>query len=85
MWHTLLKEVKATAQGHLTIYSLRHGYAWRFGQTYGDSPRILAAPMVHTVAVHLKHYGEGAAANEVAAVLAAATARLVQLSAIKVK
>ena len=82
-WSALLKEAEATAQGHLTIYSLRHGYAWRGGQTYGISPRILAALMGHTVAVHLKHYGEGAAADEVAAAVTAATARLAQLSSIK--
>ena len=83
-WSALLEEAKATSQGHLTIYSLRHGYAWRGGQTYGISPRILAALMGHTVAVHLKHYGEGAAADEVTAAVAAATARLAPLSAIRV-
>jgi integrase len=82
-WSVLLEEAKATAQGHLTIYSLRHGYAWRGGQTYGISPRILAALMGHTVAVHLKHYGEGAAADEVTAAVAAATSRVLASSKLK--
>ena len=79
-WSALLEEAKSTGQGHLTVYSLRHGYAWRGGQTYGISPRVLAALMGHTVAVHLRHYGEGAAADEVAAAVAVAKERIALLS-----
>ena len=83
-WAALMKEAATTEQGHLTIYSFRHGFAWRGGQTYGITPRVLAALMGHTVAVHLKHYGEGAAADEVAAAVAAARRRLLASTEIKV-
>jgi integrase len=44
----------------LTPYSLRHGYAWRAHccSTNPMHPRIAAALMGHTVATHLKHYGQ---------------------------
>ena len=76
VWADVLAEAAATNQGHLTVYSTRHGYAWRGGQVYLLTPRVLASLMGHTIQVHLRHYGEGAAEAEVAAAVDAAVARV---------
>ena len=74
-WDELLEEGKMTDQGRLTAYGLRHGYAWRGSQFYSLSPRVLAALMGHTVAVHLQHYGQWASESETAAAVAEAVRR----------
>jgi hypothetical protein len=81
-WGAVRDEAAATGQGHLVVYSTRHGFAWRGGQTYGITPRVLASLMGHTVQVHLRHYGQGAADQEVAAAVDAATARVNQAPAL---
>jgi integrase len=52
-WFELLDQARATGQGHLTVYGMRHGFAFRGSQLYGLIPRVLAALMGHTTAVHL--------------------------------
>jgi len=58
LWDDLLEESAANNKRHITPYGFRHGYAWRGSQLYGLTPRVLSALMGHTVAVHLKHYGQ---------------------------
>jgi integrase len=65
-WRSLLEESAANNKRHITPYGFRHGYAWRGSQFYGLSPRVLAALMGHTVAIHLKHYGQWANESETA-------------------
>jgi len=65
-WGSLLEESAAKNKRHITPYGFRHGYAWRGSQFYGLSPRVLAALMGHTVAIHLKHYGQWANESETA-------------------
>ena len=77
-WAELREEAAATGQGHLTPYSLRHGFAWRGSQLYGLSPRVMAQLMGHTLAVHVRHYGAWASEVEVAAAVAAARNRVLQ-------
>jgi integrase len=77
-WGAVLEEAAATGQGHITVYSTRHGFAWRGGQAYGLTPRVLASLMGHTVQVHLRHYGQGAADDEIATAVDAARARVNQ-------
>ena len=74
-WAELREEAAAADQGHLVPYGLRHGFAWRGSQLYGLSPRVMAQLMGHTLAVHVRHYGAWASEQEVAAAVAAATAR----------
>jgi integrase len=81
-WGAVRDEAAATGQGHLVIYSTRHGFAWRGGQTYGLTPRVLASMMGHTVQVHLRHYGQGAADDEIAIAVDAAIVRVNQSSAV---
>jgi len=76
LWKELLVEAKATNQGHLTVYGLRHGYAFRGGQLYGLTPRVLASLMGHSTVVHLQHYGQWAGEGEVAAAVEAARERV---------
>lgn len=76
IWKDLLTEAETADQGHLTPYGLRHGYAWRGSQLYSLSPRVLAALMGHTVAVHLQHYGQWASEAETAAAVAKAVERV---------
>ena len=74
-WSNIIVQALKTNDSRPTPYSLRHGYAWRGSQLYGLSPRILAALMGHTVAVHLKHYGQWANESEVMAAVKMATAK----------
>lgn len=76
VWGEIHRESRDANQGHLTIYGLRHGFAWRGSQLYGLSPRVLAALMGHTVAVHLQHYGRWASEAETAAAVLAAVNRV---------
>ncbi|MEB3360530.1 MAG: hypothetical protein VKI42_00205, partial [Synechococcaceae cyanobacterium] len=75
-WQSLLDEAAATGQGHLTVYGLRHGFAWRGSQVYGLSPRVLAKLMGHNPETHLRHYGAWSSEAETAAAVEAARARL---------
>ena len=65
-WKELLEESAATNKRGVTPYGFRHGYAWRGSQLYGLTPRVLASLMGHTVAIHLKHYGQWASETETA-------------------
>jgi integrase len=65
-WGTLIEESAATNKRSVTPYGFRHGYAWRGSQLYGLTPRVLASLMGHTVAIHLKHYGQWANETETA-------------------
>lgn len=65
-WGSLLEESAANTERQITPYGFRHGYAWRGSQFYGLSPRVLSALMGHTVAIHLKHYGQWANESETA-------------------
>ena len=76
IWAEIHRESSDANQGHLTVYGLRHGFAWRGSQLYGLSPRVLAALMGHTVAVHLQHYGRWASEAETAAAVSAAVNRV---------
>ena len=73
-WEELVAEAAATGQGHLTIYSCRHGYAFR-GTNLGLDHRTLSKLMGHTVSVHMQHYGRWASDESVAAAVAAALGR----------
>jgi integrase len=75
-WEELLAAARADGQGHLTVYGMRHGFAFRGSQLYGLSPRVLSALMGHTTAVHLRHYGQWAGEQEIAAAVRAARARV---------
>jgi integrase len=75
-WAELLASSRESGQGHLTVYGLRHGFAFRGSQLYGLSPRVLSALMGHTTAVHLRHYGQWAGDSEIAAAVRAARARV---------
>jgi integrase len=75
-WGQLLAAACDSAQGHLTVYGMRHGFAFRGSQVYGLSPRVLAALMGHTTAVHLQHYGQWAGDLEIAAAVASARQRV---------
>jgi len=75
-WAELLVTARESGQGHLTVYGLRHGFAFRGGQLYGLSPRVLSALMGHTAAVHLRHYGQWAGDLEIAAAVRAARDRV---------
>jgi hypothetical protein len=46
-WGEILADAKQSGQGHLTVYGMRHGFAFRGSQLYGLSPRVLAALMGH--------------------------------------
>jgi integrase len=76
VWEELQKKSEKSGQGHLVPYSLRHGFAWRGSQLYGLSPRVLSALMGHTVAVHLKHYGQWANEAETALAVKLAVERV---------
>lgn len=65
-WAEILAAAKQSGQGHLTVYGMRHGFAFRGSQLYGLSPRVLAALMGHTTPVHLRHYGQWAGEQEIA-------------------
>jgi len=65
-WGSLLEESAVNTKRRITPYGFRHGYAWRGSQFYGLSPRVLSALMGHTVAIHLKHYGQWANESETA-------------------
>jgi integrase len=82
VWAELREEAAASGQGHLTAYGLRHGFAWRGGQLYGLSARVLAMLMGHTVIVHQRHYGAWASEAEALAAVEAARARLQQTPAL---
>lgn len=66
-WPQVLADARQSGQGHLTVYGTRHGFAFRGSQLYALSPRVLAALMGHTTAVHLRHYGQWAGDQEIAA------------------
>lgn len=74
-WREILDTAESRRQGHLTVYGLRHGYAFRGSQVYGLSPRVLSALMGHTAAVHLRHYGQWVGEEEIAAAVKAAMCR----------
>jgi integrase len=81
-WAQLREEAASTGQGHLTAYGLRHGFAWRGGQLYGLSARVLAVLMGHTVLVHQRHYGAWMNEAEALAAVEIARARLQQAAAV---
>ncbi len=58
MWVGLRDEVRASGQGRLSSYSLRHGYAFRSAMVYELPVRAAAALMGHSVQVHVQHYGK---------------------------
>ena len=74
-WGEILAVAKQSGQGHLTVYGMRHGFAFRGSQLYGLSPRVLAALMGHTTPVHLRHYGQWAGDLEIAAAVRIARQR----------
>lgn len=74
-WTEILADAKQSGQGHLTVYGMRHGFAFRGSQLYGLSPRVLAALMGHTTPVHLRHYGQWAGEQEIAAAVRIARQR----------
>ncbi|MEB3264970.1 MAG: hypothetical protein VKJ66_11420 [Synechococcus sp.] len=57
VWRALQAEAEANGE-HLTVYSLRHGYALRAHQHYELTPRITAALMGHSLQTHSNHYGQ---------------------------
>lgn len=75
LWEALIRTTLEQNNKRLTPYGFRHGYAWRGGQQYGLSPRVLSALMGHTVAVHLKHYGNWASEAETMAAVGRAVER----------
>lgn len=74
-WGEILVDAKQSGQGHLTVYGMRHGFAFRGSQLYGLSSRVLAALMGHTTHVHLRHYGQWAGDLEIAAAVRIARQR----------
>ena len=73
-WEELVADAAAAGQGHLTIYSCRHGYAFR-GTQLGLDHRTLSRLMGHDPATHLKHYGRWTNEESVAAAVASAVGR----------
>ena len=73
-WEELVADAEAAGQGHLTVYSCRHGFAFR-GTRLGLDHRTLSKLMGHTPEVHLRHYGRWADEESVAAAVAAAVSR----------
>jgi len=55
-----LKRKKKQASGHrISVYSLRHGFAWRCALAQPPiSPRVAAAAMGHTLQTHVQVYGK---------------------------
>jgi integrase len=74
-WKELINEALNQNNKRLTPYGFRHGYAWRGGQQYDLSPRVLSALMGHSVAIHLKHYGNWASEAETMAAVGRAIER----------
>ena len=72
-WEELVSDASAAGQGHLTVYSCRHGYAFR-GTGMGLDHRTLSKLMGHDPQTHLKHYGRWSDDESVAAAVAAAVA-----------
>ena len=68
-----MSDASAAGQGHLTVYSCRHGYAFR-GTGMGLDHRTLSKLMGHAPQTHLKHYGRWSDDESVAAAVAAAVA-----------
>ena len=67
LWVGLRDQVRASGQGRLSSYSLRHGYAYRSAMVYELPVRAAAALMGHSVDVHMRHYGkwvDGAAVKD---------------------
>lgn len=73
-WNELVADAAAAGQGHLTIYSCRHGYAFR-GTNLGLDHRTLSKLMGHDPQTHLKHYGKWTSEESVAAAVASAIAK----------
>ena len=72
-WEELVANAAAAGQGHLTIYSCRHGYAFR-GTNLGLDHRTLSKLMGRDPKIHLNHYGRWSDDESVAAAVAAAVA-----------
>ena len=72
-WEELVSDASAAGQGHLTVYSCCHGYAFR-GTGMGLDHRTLSKLMGHDPQTHLKHYGRWSDDESVAAAIAAAVA-----------
>lgn len=73
-WKALLETAAADGR-KLTPYSLRHGFALRAHEEFGLSPRVAAALMRHTVAVHNDAYGQWTDAGTVEEAIARAMTR----------
>ena len=73
-WEELVADAAAAGQGHLTVYSCRHGYAFR-GTQLGLDYRTLSRLMGHDPSTHLKHYGRWTNEESVAAAVASAVAK----------
>lgn len=77
LWVGLRDQVRASGQGRLSSYSLRHGYAFRSAMVYDLPVRAVAALMGHSVQVHVQHYGKWVDGAAVKSAVQAARARVV--------
>lgn len=75
-WKEVIAEAEVTGQGHIVVYSCRHGYSHRGAMTYGLSPRTLAPLMGHSVSTHNQKYGRWVSEDDVASAVQAAIARV---------
>ena len=76
LWVGLKDQVRASGQGRLSSYSLRHGYAYRPAMVYELPVRAAAALMGHSVDVHMRHYGKWVDGAAVKNAVQAARARV---------
>lgn len=65
----------------VSVYSLRHGYAYRSAMTYRLPPRAAAKLMGHSLQTHMTHYGQYVDEAGVKDAVASATARVLQNAA----
>lgn len=75
-WKSLVDDTVAAGKKTLTVYGLRHGYAYRGSMLYRLPLRVVANLMGHTLTVHMNHYGEELAAEEATDAVAEAFERV---------
>ena len=76
VWQQLQSEAQGQTDERMSIYSFRHGYAYRSSMVYNLPIRVAAKLMGHSVDTHMRDYGERLYGDDLRDAVEAARIRL---------
>ena len=81
LWQRLQSEAEGQTDERMSVYSFRHGFAYRSSMVYNLPIRVAAKLMGHSVDTHMRDYGERLYGDDLKNAVAAARKRVLATSA----